>query len=98
MIKEPGQWEENELAETVNEQELITYRGKLQPNGFNEEEEFYRCEMSKVEKKTAVRDDGSNSLTVFFIFIIIVIVLSVLYAMKGIKNISDLGGYIKDYW
>ena len=80
--KEPGQWEENELTETVNEQELVTYRGKLQPNGFNEEEEFYRCEMSKVAKKRVVADDGSSSLVVFFIFILIVL-LVLYYSTKG---------------
>jgi hypothetical protein len=81
--KESNQPEENELEETINERELITYRGKLQPNGSNEEEEFYRCELSKVVKKVVVQDDGISSLAAFFVIIIvIVIVLSVLSQIK----------------
>ena len=83
--KEQVQWEENELAETINEQELITYQGKLQPNGSNEEEEFYRCELSKVKKRVVVQDDGSSPLTAFFVFIIIIVVvlLVLYYSTKG---------------
>jgi len=55
-------------SELVIKKYGIIYRGKLDPSGFNEKEEFYRCELIREES------EGTSWLAVFLILIIIVVV------------------------
>jgi hypothetical protein len=38
-------------SELVIKKYGIVYRGKLDPSGFNEKEEFYRCELMREESE-----------------------------------------------
>lgn len=56
-------------SELVIKKYGIIYRGKLDPSGFNEKEEFYRCELLREET------EGTSWLVVFLILIIIVLIV-----------------------
>jgi len=55
-------------SELVIKKHGIIYRGKLDPSGSNEKEEFYRCELLREETQ------GTSWLVVFLILIIIVLI------------------------
>ena len=64
-------------SELVIKKHGIIYRGKLDPSGFNEKEEFYRCELLREETQ------GTSWLVVFLILIIIVLIAGAFASKKG---------------
>ncbi|CAI2187498.1 3183_t:CDS:2 [Funneliformis geosporum] len=54
-IRIPKHWQKpdsnvaNPAFELVIKKHGVIYRGKLDPSGFNEKEEFYRCELFREE-------------------------------------------------
>jgi hypothetical protein len=64
-------------SELVIKKYGIIYRGRLDPSGFNEKEEFYRCELIREESQ------GTSWLAVFLIIIIIVAVVAMFSSRGG---------------
>jgi type III secretory pathway component EscR len=65
---------ESETGEEVyqqKEENLITYKGTLEPNGENDKETFYRCRLKLQKKKeeVKVKDDGSSGLIIFLVLL-----------------------------
>ena len=54
-------------SELIIKKHENTYRGKLEPNGSNDREEFYRCEL----EKEIIQEQGQTNLTTILPFLII---------------------------
>jgi hypothetical protein len=54
---------ENEEKEEPKENDLLTYKGTLEPNGENDKERFYRCRLKLQKKKEVEEAKGSDSGT-----------------------------------
>lgn len=67
------------------ESTLITFKGMLEPNGENDKERFYRCELKEV-KEVEPETSQSSSGVAWFIVIIIVVLIIVGVALANKRN------------
>jgi len=78
---------ELEEYETSNQKEdnLLVYKGTLEPNGETEKEIFYRCQLKlqKEKENEEVKGDGNSGIAIAVFFILLFIVLIVVGVASG---------------
>ena len=65
---------------TQKEENFLTYKGTLEPNGETEKERFYRCRLKlqkKKEEEPKVESEGGGAAIAIFLIILFVILIAV---------------------